>query len=110
LSKFVLAKSATLVMAVLLLTACASSPPKNPEDLCDVFEEKRDWYKASKDASDRWGAPIQVPMAIMYQESAYKGKAKPPMRWFLGIIPYGRASSAYGYSQAKKRCVERLST
>ena len=40
-------------------------------------------------------------MAMMYQESAFKHDARPPMRFFLGIIPLGRPSSAYGYSQAK---------
>lgn len=39
-------------------------------------------------------------MAIMYQESSFKRKAKPPMQYFLGFIPTGRKSNAYGYSQA----------
>ena len=39
-------------------------------------------------------------MAIMAQESAFRARAKPPIRFFLGIIPYGRASDAYGYPQA----------
>lgn len=43
-----------------------------------------------------------MPMAIMYQESSFKAKARPPMRYFLGFIPKGRASNAYGYSQALK--------
>lgn len=36
----------------------------------------------------------------MAQESAFKAKAKPSIRYFLGVVPYGRPSSAYGYSQA----------
>lgn len=43
-----------------------------------------------------------MPMAIMYQESRFKAKAKPPMMYVLGVIPRGRASDAYGYSQALK--------
>jgi len=39
-------------------------------------------------------------MAIMAQESAFRARAKPPIRFFLGFIPYGRASDAYGYPQA----------
>jgi len=39
-------------------------------------------------------------MAIMAQESAFRARAKPPIRFFLGVIPYGRASDAYGYPQA----------
>jgi hypothetical protein len=41
-------------------------------------------------------------MAIMYQESAFKRKARPAMNYFLWFIPTGRDSDAYGYSQALK--------
>ena len=35
-----------------------------------------------------------------HQESRFRSNAKTPMRYFLGIIPRGRQSSAYGYAQA----------
>ena len=89
------------VLLLALMSACASSPPRQPDDLCAVFEEKRDWYRAAKAASKRWGAPVQVPMAMMFQESSFRANARPPMRYALGFIPIGRASTAYGYSQAK---------
>jgi hypothetical protein len=84
-----------------LLTGCSSAPPREPDNLCAIFEEKSDWYAAALDMNKRWGTPVYVPMAIMYQESGFRHDARPPMRWFLGLVPYGRASSAYGYSQAK---------
>ncbi|EKE84290.1 hypothetical protein [Idiomarina xiamenensis] len=90
-----------LVAASLLLVGCATPPPSNPDNLCDIFEENRDWYHAAADARDRWGAPIQVPMAMMYQESSFRHDALPPRDYLLGFIPWGRVSSAYGYSQAK---------
>ena len=37
---------------------------------------------------------------LFYQESSYRRDAKPKMRYFLGVIPTGRSSTAYGYSQA----------
>lgn len=89
-----------LLVGSLWLAGCASVPDK-PNNICDIFEEKRSWYHATKAAAKRWGGPVHVPMAIMYQESSFKANAKPPMRWFLGFIPLGRASSAYGYAQAK---------
>ncbi|GGA99307.1 hypothetical protein GCM10007414_10410 [Agarivorans gilvus] len=49
----------------------------------------------------KWGTPVHVPMAMMYQESSFKHNARPPMQYWFGFIPVGRASSAYGYSQAK---------
>jgi len=85
---------------VVALSGCATSPPKSADNICTIFDEKPSWYKASKKAADKWGGNIYVPMSIMYQESAFQAKAKPPMRWFAGIIPYGRPSDAYGYAQA----------
>lgn len=83
------------------LSGCATPPPQNKSDICEIFRENRSWYKASASASDKWGMPIAVPISFMYQESGFRHNARPPMRYFLGFIPYGRASSAYGYSQAK---------
>lgn len=82
------------------LTSCASTPPTSPNNLCHIFEDKPHWYKAAKKSAAKWGGPIHLPMAIMYQESAFKRKARPSMQYFLGFIPTGRASNAYGYSQA----------
>lgn len=84
-----------------LLAGCATPPPKNPDNICEIFRENRDWYEAALDAKDKWGAPVHVPIAMMYQESSFKHNAKPPMGYFLGCIPIGRASDAYGYAQAK---------
>ena len=84
-----------------VLMSCASQPPKEMDNLCKIFKEKRHWYKAAKHAEKKWGAPIQVPMAMMYQESSFVSNAKPPKNYILGVIPWGRKSSAFGYSQAK---------
>ena len=90
-----------IVLSTLLLSSCATPPPKNPENICEIFREHRDWYFAAKDAKDRWGVPIHVPMSIMYQESSFRHDAQPPRDYLFGFIPWGRVSSAYGYSQAK---------
>lgn len=90
-----------LIFLPLLLVGCATPPPKNPDNICDIFFEHQDWYFSAKDAQEKWGAPKQVLMSMMYQESSFKHDAAPPMEYFLWIIPTGRASSAYGYSQAK---------
>jgi len=90
---------AALIIASSLLFGCASQP-RNPENICDIFIEKYDWYEAAIDTKDKWGVPVHVPMAMMYQESSFKHNAQPPMQYWW-IIPTGRASSAYGYAQAK---------
>ena len=90
-----------LLLCVPLLHACLSSPPRNAENICQIFREKDDWYDDSKDAFEQWGVPIHVQMAIMYQESHFVAAAQPPRPWLLGIIPWFRSSSAYGYAQAQ---------
>lgn len=90
-----------LIVVLLSQVSCTVQPPKNLDNLCKIFEEKRSWYKAAKRAEKKWGAPLQVPMAMMYQESKFESDAKPPKEYLLGFIPWGRKSSAFGYSQAK---------
>ncbi|WP_298444640.1 hypothetical protein [uncultured Ferrimonas sp.] len=94
-------KKLTPLLLGLLLVGCATSPPQDPENICNIFRENRDWYEASINTQEKWGVPVHVPIAMMYQESSFKHNARPPMRYFLGFIPYGRASSALGYAQAK---------
>ena len=48
----------------------------------------------------RWGVPIAVQMATIYQESKFIGNARTPREYSLGFIPAGRVSTAYGYGQA----------
>ncbi len=91
-----------ILLALAAASGCTTSPPRNPDNLCDIFHEKDDWYEDAADARDNWGSPIPVMMAIMYQESRFNAKAQPPRRKLLGFIPWTRPSDAYGYSQAKK--------
>ena len=39
-------------------------------------------------------------MAIIWAESSFRSEARPRKNYALGVIPWGRASSAYGYAQA----------
>ena len=92
----------SLFALAFILGGCSVSPPKQPDDLCAIFFEKDDWYDAAVDMNEEYGVPIHVPMAMMYQESSFKAQAQPPKDYILfGLIPWGRVSSAYGYSQAK---------
>lgn len=83
------------------VSGCATAPPANPNNICQIFRQYDDWYEAAADTRKRWQIPIHVSMAMMFQESSFKEDAQPPMEYFLGFIPIGRASSAYGYAQAK---------
>jgi hypothetical protein len=82
-----------------ILVGCATTPPSHLDDVCSIFHENPKWYWSAKDAAERWGVPIPVQMAIVHQESHFHADARPPRRWILGVIPWFRPSSAYGYAQ-----------
>ncbi len=74
--------------------------PRNLESACSIADERPKYLNAMKASQRRWGIPIAVQMATIYQESKFIGNARTPHQFALGIIPMGRQSSAYGYSQA----------
>ena len=96
-----MARLLVITIASLALLSCTSLPPKNQGNACAIFYEKDNWYAAALAAQKKWGTPIAVQMAIIYQESRFQSDAKPPRNWFLGVIPLPRSSSAYGYGQSQ---------
>ena len=89
-------------LLIFLVHGCATtSPPKQPDNLCEIFREHSDWYDDAAGSYRRWGIPVPVMMAILHQESSYVSDAKPPRTTCLWIFPGPRPSSAYGYAQVK---------
>ena len=89
-----------LSLIVLILNSCTTAPPKSPNDICEIFDEKRSWYKASIRTYERWDIEPSITMAFIKQESSFQQGAKPEReRIFFGLIPWKRESSAYGYAQ-----------
>lgn len=85
------------------VSACGSSNYSAPRDLdnaCSIVRERPHYLAAMKKSERRWGIPVHVQMAAIYQESKFIGNARTPHQFALGVIPMGRQSSAYGYSQA----------
>jgi hypothetical protein len=93
--------SVMVVVMVLMLNACSTTPPQNIANSCAIFSDKDNWYDDTKESFEKWGVPIHVQLAIVHQESSFKYDAKPPKDYLLGFIPWGRKSSAYGYAQVK---------
>ena len=91
------------LVLLLFVSACGSanySAPRNLDNACSIVKERPAYLKAMKRAERRWGVPVAVQMATIYQESKFIGNARTPVQYTLGVIPMGRQSSAYGYSQA----------
>ena len=86
-----------------LVASCGAgnySAPRNLDNACAIVAERPAYLRAMKRAERRWGVPIYVQMASIHQESKFIGDARTPHQYALGVIPIGRQSSAYGYSQA----------
>ena len=92
--------SMPLLVLILLLNACTASQPADITDVCDIFEDRISWYRAARSSEARWGIPIAVNMAFIYQESSFRARARPNRTRILWLFPGPRESSAYGYAQA----------
>ena len=88
--------------ALLVLSACGGnfSAPRNLDNACALGQERPKYFRAIKAAERKWGVPAPVMMPMIHQESKFVGNARTPHQYALGVIPIGRQSSAYGYSQA----------
>ena len=86
---------AALLLGLLILAACGSSrnasvdaQPRNVNDICAIIDQSPHWEAAMQQTSRKWGAPVEVKMAIMWRESHFRATATPG------------TSSAYGFAQA----------
>ena len=88
-----------LILFFFLLIGC-SSIPSNTANSCLIFDERYLWYKHTKKVEKKWGTPIYIQLAIIKMESDFDWLAKPPRQMIFKVIPFKRASSSFGYSQA----------
>jgi len=56
-----------VVFLVGTLLGCASTPPRELDNLCSIGREKSRWYRDAARAREAWDSPIPVMMAIMHQ-------------------------------------------
>ena len=83
----------------IFVIACTSNQQINTADSCIIFDQKKNWYKATKKTYEKWETPIALQLAIINQESSFNQFAKPERKKFLGIFPGSRPSTAFGYAQ-----------
>ena len=56
-------------MGLLALAGCATAPPRDPDNLCSIFNQYPSWYRDARAAQRRWGTPANVLMAFVQRES-----------------------------------------
>ena len=96
--------SVKLLFALVILAACGGSShndaPSQLDNACAIIAQRPAYLNAMKETERKYGIPVASQMAIIYQESKFRPQARTPVRYSLGVIPMGRQSSAFGYSQA----------
>jgi hypothetical protein len=88
---------------VLLVASCGggqTSAPRELDNACAILRERPQYLSAFRKVERKWGVPMHVLMATIHQESTFIADARTPFKYVLGVIPMGRQSSAFGYSQA----------
>ncbi|MFK7750936.1 MAG: lytic transglycosylase [Sedimentitalea sp.] len=98
-----MSRTICVMIAALILASCGggyNAPPRNLDNACSIAKERPQYVRAFKATQRKWGVPAAVQMATIYQESKFRADARTPFRYVLGVIPMGRQSSAFGYSQA----------
>lgn len=92
----------TVVSLLSVTLGCVSTAtPRNANDICQMFDEKRSWYRSAALSEERWGISIPILMAVIYRESTFQATVRPPRTKILGIFPGPRPSTSIGYAQAK---------
>lgn len=98
-----MSKTLRAMIIVLMVASCGGGQRPAPRDLdnaCTILRERPEYYKAFRNVERKWGVPVHVQMATIHQESKFVSDARTPFKYVLGVIPMGRQSSAFGYSQA----------
>ncbi len=98
--KRALVASFCLFFPVCFVVGCFNQSLQNITNICSIFNQDDRWLKAAQRSEKRWGVKASILLAFVYQESRFQSHAKPPRKKLLGIIPWKKPSSAFGYAQA----------
>ncbi|MEY4146183.1 MAG: hypothetical protein RL327_662 [Pseudomonadota bacterium] len=59
-----------LYLSLLIVTSCISAP-RDTSNTCLMFTDNYFWYKFVKNSEKKWGAPVELQMAIIQRESDF---------------------------------------
>ena len=88
-----------IILAFLFIQSCGifNRIPTSQDNACELLMHKLSWKRAVNATAKKWGVSPSLQLAFIKTESNFRARAKTPRKFFLGIIPTGRISSAYGY-------------
>jgi len=75
-----------LYLSLLFITSCISAP-RDTSNTCLMFTDNYFWYKFVKNSEKKWGAPIELQMAIIQRESDFDWLAAPEWDKLFKVIP-----------------------
>ncbi len=91
-----------VILSFVFIQSCGvfNRIPSSQNNACDILDHRSSWKRAVNYTNKKWGVSPALQLAFIKTESNFRARAKTPRKFFLGIIPAGRISSAYGYAQA----------
>ncbi|MEC8572538.1 MAG: lytic transglycosylase, partial [Pseudomonadota bacterium] len=76
------------MILLLIVASCgggSGSPPRNLDNACSIIKQRPEYLKAFRATERKWGVPMHVQMATIYQESRFRSDARTPHRFALGV-------------------------
>jgi len=101
-NKDTIVKKFLLIVLLVGLAGCSIvdfGPPERIDNACNIVKTNPNWYRHMDRVEKKWGIPMSVQMAVIYQESKFERNARPPRKFRMGVIPAGYETTAYGYGQ-----------
>ena len=91
-----------LALAIFIfVSSCSvgSRVPVDQENACSILSEKRSWKRYLSRTQKKWKVEPALVLSFIKTESNFRPRARTQRKYFLGLVPTGRISSAYGYAQ-----------
>ena len=88
-------------MILIFVSSCSvgTRVPADQDNACSILKDKRSWKKYLNRVEKKWDVKPSLVLSFIKTESNFRPRARTPRKYFLGIVPRGRISSAYGYAQ-----------
>ena len=90
-----------ILCLTLTVSSCSLIPSKHmlQSDACSIIDAKRSWKSALLRSQAKWKISPGMQLSFILTESNFRPRAKTQKKYFLGVFPNGRLSSAFGYAQ-----------